>query len=57
VAGLLTTRTRLLTITGPVGIGNSRLALEVAPVVADHYVDGVVFVRLEDVTDTHRVCP
>jgi predicted ATPase len=55
VARLLTTGTRLLTITGPGGIGKSRLALEVARVVADHYVDGVTFVPLENVTDRHRV--
>lgn len=46
---------RLLTVTGPGGIGKSRLALEVARTVADHYVGGVVFVPLENVTDSHRV--
>jgi predicted ATPase len=55
VAGLLTTGTRLLTLTGPGGIGKSRLALEVARVVADHYADGVGFVPLENVTDTRQV--
>ena len=55
IAGMLTTGTRLLTVTGPGGIGKSRLTLEVARAVADHYIDGVAFVPLEDLTDPRRV--
>jgi predicted ATPase len=47
VVRLLEQGVRLLTITGPGGIGKSRLSLEVAPVAADLFPDGVVFVALE----------
>jgi hypothetical protein len=44
-------RTRLVTLTGPGGIGKTRLALEAAAVAADTFPGGVVFVPLAAVVD------
>ncbi len=49
------TRARLLTMTGPGGIGKTRLALRLAREVLDDYAGSVVFVSLASVTDVRAV--
>jgi predicted ATPase/class 3 adenylate cyclase len=48
-------RNRLVTMTGPGGVGKTRLALETARMAADAFPGGVVFVPLTSLTDPRLV--
>jgi predicted ATPase/class 3 adenylate cyclase len=48
---------RLLTLTGPGGIGKTRLSLQVAAELVDDFPDGVWFVRLSRLVDSGLVMP
>ncbi len=50
-------RTRLLTLTGPGGIGKTRLSLQIAAAAADDFPDGIWFVPLEPVRERELVAP
>ncbi len=57
VALLMSEQVRLVTLTGPGGVGKTRLALAVASLVTAGFVDGVVFVDLSALTRSDQVVP
>ena len=54
---LLQSQTRLMTLTGPGGVGKTRLALRIAADLTSGYAHGVWFVPLAAISDPHIVIP
>ena len=55
VVELLRTEFRLVTVTGPAGIGKTRLALSVAEAMLDDFADGVVYIPLASLREPSLV--
>jgi predicted ATPase/transcriptional regulator with XRE-family HTH domain len=56
-ARLTSESARVVTLSGPGGVGKTRLAIEVALACGNHFADGVVFVPLAPVTDPALLIP
>lgn len=54
---LLREGVQLVTLSGPGGTGKTRLSLEAARGLVDHFSDGVFFVSLADISDPAQVVP
>jgi len=54
---LLRESSRLVTLTGPGGIGKTRLALQIAAELSEHFTDGTWFVSLAPISDPDLVIP
>jgi predicted ATPase len=54
---LLRAEVRLVTVTGPGGIGKTRLAVEVASSLVEHFPGGIYFVPLSPVSDPELIVP
>ena len=48
---------RLLTLTGPGGVGKTRIVVELGRLLAPEFLDGVAFIALADVTDPAQFLP
>ncbi len=55
VSALLESRARLVTLTGPGGVGKTRLSIQIAREVRDRYPHGVAFVALAGLSDPDLV--
>lgn len=54
---LLRGEVRFLTLTGPPGIGKTRLAIEIANRLLTKFADGIYFVNLAPIAESHLVLP